>query len=138
TAEDVDGSEGWVVSGVNTASGEAMLAVDPHLGLATASIWYQMQLGADDLKVEGVIFAGVPGIILGRNEDVAWGVTNTGPDVQQLFVEKQNPDKKYEFLFNDEWESAKIISEPIQVKGEETIEYEVVETRHGPIISDFS
>src|SRR5699024_5685475 len=71
-------------------------------------------------------------------EDLAWGVTNTGPDVQQLFVEKQNPDKEYEFLFNEEWEPAKIISEPIQVKGEETIEYEVVETRHGPIISDFS
>ena len=97
-----------------------------------------MSLQSNDINVAGVIFAGVPGIILGHNEDLAWGVTNTGPDVQQLFVEKQNPDKKYEFLFNDEWESAKIISEPIQVKGEETIEYEVVETRHGPIISDFS
>src|SRR5690625_7234609 len=86
-----------------------------------------MSLQSNDINVAGVIFAGVPGIILGHNEDVAWGVTNTGPDVQQLFVEKQNPDKEYEFLFNNEWEPAKIISETIQVKGEDTIEYEVVE-----------
>src|SRR5699024_9575151 len=80
----------WVVSGDKTASGEAMLADDPHLGLATPSIWYQMHLEADDLNVEGVIFAGVPGIILGHNEDIAWGVTNTGPDVQQLYLEDRN------------------------------------------------
>lgn len=136
--DEFNGSNNWVVDGDKTASGKPLLADDPHLGLSTPSIWYEMSLQSNDINVAGVIFAGVPGIILGHNEDVAWGVTNTGPDVQQLFVEKQNPDKKYEFLFNDEWESAKIISEPIQVKGEETIEYEVVETRHGPIISDFS
>src|SRR5699024_11782928 len=97
-----------------------------------------MNLQSNDINVSFVIFAVVPGIKLGHNEDLAWGVTNTGPDVQQLFVEKQNPDKEYEFLFNEEWEPAKIISEPIQVKGEERIEYEVVETRHGPIMSDLS
>src|SRR5690625_4089057 len=96
-----------------------------------------MSLQSNDISVAGVIFAGVPGIILGHNEDLAWGVTNTGTDVQHVFVEKLNPDKEYEFLINEEWEPAKIISVPIQVKGEETIEYEVVETRHGPIISDF-
>src|SRR5699024_6278619 len=138
TAEDVDGSEGWVVSGVNTASGEAMLAVDPHLGLATASIWYQMHLQADDLNVEGVIFAGVPGIILGRNEDIAWGVTNTGPDVQQLYLEKRNKDNPAEFSYEDNWEKADVIVEPIKVKDEETIAYQVTETRHGPVISEFA
>src|SRR5690625_806611 len=136
--DEFNGSNNWVVDGDKTASGKPLLADDPHLGLSTPSIWYEMSLQSNDVNVAGVIFAGVPGIILGHNEDVAWGVTNTGPDVQQLFVEKQNPDKEYEFLFNNEWEPAKIISEPIQVKGEDTIEYEVVETRHGPIISDFS
>src|SRR5690625_3431967 len=115
-----------------------LLANDPHLGLATPSIWLQMVLETDDLNVDGVIFAGVPGIILGHNDHVAWGVTNVGPDVQQLYLEKRNPDNKHEFLFEDNWEEADVISEPIQVKDQETIEYEVVETRHGPVISEFA
>src|SRR5699024_4603518 len=136
--EEFNGSNDWVVSGEKTASGKALLADDPHLGLATPSVWYQMHLEAADINVGGVIFAGVPGIILGHNENIAWGVTNTGPDVQQLYIEKRNPDVDDEFLFEDEWEKAETISEPIQVKGEETIEYEVMETRHGPIVSEFA
>jgi len=126
------------VSGDKTESGMPLLANDPHLGLATPSIWLQMVLETDDLNVDGVIFAGVPGIILGHNDHVAWGVTNVGPDVQQLYLEKRNPDNKHEFLFEDNWEEADVISEPIQVKDQETIEYEVVETRHGPVISEFA
>lgn len=133
-----NGSNNWVVSGDKTASGKPLLADDPHLGLSSPSIWYEMSLESDEINVAGVIFAGVPGIILGHNENIAWGVTNTGPDVQQLFIEKQHPEKEYEFLFNGEWEPAKIISEPIKVKNGDTINYEVIETRHGPIISDFS
>src|SRR5699024_10787905 len=97
-----------------------------------------MSVQSNDINVAGLIFAGVPSIILGHNEDLAWCVTNTGPDVQQLFVEKQNSDKEYEFLFNEYWTLAEIITETIHVKGEETIEYEIVKTRQGPIISDFS
>lgn len=133
-----NGSNNWVISGDKTASGKPLLADDPHLGLSTPSIWYEMSLESDEINVAGVIFAGVPGIILGHNENIAWGVTNTGPDVQQLFIEKQHPEKEYEYLFDDEWEPAKIIPEPIQVKGGDTVDYEVIETRHGPVISDFS
>lgn len=133
-----NGSNNWVVSGEKTASGEPMLANDPHLGLATPSIWLQMHLQTDNLNVSGVIFAGVPGIILGHNEDIAWGVTNTGPDVQQLYLEKQNPEAPNEFLFEDEWEEAEVIPEPIHVRDGETIDYEVVVTRHGPVISEFA
>src|SRR5699024_9359286 len=136
--DEFNGSNNWVIGGDKTASGKPLLADDPHLGLSTPSIWYEMSLEADDINVADVIFDGVPGIILGHNENIAWGVTNTGPDVQQLFIEKQNPDKENEFLYDDEWEQAEVIPEPIQVKGEDTIEYEVVETRHGPIISHFS
>src|SRR5699024_9005024 len=93
-----NGSNNWVVSGEKTASGKPLLADDPHLGLATPSIWYEMHLEAEDMNVGGVIFAGVPGIILGHNEHISWGVTNTGPDVQQLYIEKQNPDNEQEFL----------------------------------------
>ncbi|WP_010096419.1 penicillin acylase family protein [Ornithinibacillus scapharcae] len=133
-----NGSNNWVVSGEKTQSGMPLLADDPHLGLATPSIWMQMHLQTDELNVSGVIFAGVPGIILGHNDYIAWGVTNTGPDVQQLYLEKQNPDNPNEYLFDEEWEEATIIEEPIKVKDGETIDYQVVETRHGPIVSEFA
>ncbi|WP_090871459.1 penicillin acylase family protein [Oceanobacillus limi] len=133
-----NGSNNWVVSGEKTETGFPLLADDPHLGLATPSIWLQMQLETDDMNVSGVIFAGVPGIILGHNDQIAWGVTNTGPDVQQLYIEERNPNNKDEFLFEDDWEEATVIDEPIHVKGGETIEYQVVETRHGPVVSEFA
>lgn len=133
-----NGSNNWVVSGEKTTSGFPMLADDPHLGLATPSIWIQMQLQTETQQVSGVIFAGVPGIILGHNEQIAWGVTNTGPDVQQLYLEKRKPHSKATFLFEGEWEKARIIQEPIAVKDGATIDYEVVESRHGPVISEFA
>ncbi|MDQ0271289.1 penicillin acylase family protein [Cytobacillus purgationiresistens] len=133
-----NGSNNWVVSGEKTASGKPLLADDPHLGLATPSIWYQMHLETPDLNVSGVIFAGIPGIILGHNENVAWGVTNTGPDVQDLYIEKRNPEQANQFLYNDEWEDAEVIPEPIKIKDKDTLDYEVTVTRHGPVISDFA
>ena len=133
-----NGSNNWVVSGKKTKSGKPLLANDPHLGLATPSVWLQMHLETDDMNVSGVIFAGVPGIILGHNDHIAWGVTNTGPDVQQLYIEKRNPDNELEFLFEGKWEKATVIDEPIQVKDGKTIDYQVLETRHGPIISEFA
>ncbi len=133
-----NGSNNWVVSGEKTKTGKPLLADDPHLGLATPSIWVQMVLESDDMKVSGVIFAGVPGIILGHNDDVAWGVTNVGPDVQQLYLEKRNSENEHEFLFEDEWEEATVYDEPIHVKDGQTIDYQVTETRHGPIVSEFA
>ncbi|MUK90177.1 penicillin acylase family protein [Ornithinibacillus sp. L9] len=133
-----NGSNNWVVSGEKTDSGLPLLADDPHLGLATPSIWLQMHLETDDMNVSGVIFAGVPGIILGHNDQIAWGVTNTGPDVQQLYIEKRNPDNPNEYLYEEQWEEATIIDEPIRVKDGETIDYQVVETRNGPIVSEFA
>lgn len=133
-----NGSNNWVVSGEKTASGYPLLANDPHLGLATPSIWYEMELSSPNYQVAGVIFTGIPGIILGHNEDIAWGVTNTGPDVQQLYLEKRHPEDPTLFLFEDTYEEAVVHEETIHIKGEEAIEYEVVETRHGPILSEFA
>ena len=133
-----NGSNNWVVSGEKTASGKPLLADDPHLSLSTPSIWYQMHLQSPELNVSGVIFAGIPGIILGHNDQVAWGVTNTGPDVQDLYIEKRNPDNPKEFLYNDKWVEATIVDEPIKVKDKKTIDYKVTITRHGPIISEFA
>ncbi|MEK4247285.1 penicillin acylase family protein [Psychrobacillus sp. FSL K6-2684] len=131
-----NGSNNWVVSGEKTASGMPLLADDPHLGLSTPSIWYQMHLESPNQNVSGVIFAGIPGIILGHNEEVAWGVTNVGPDVQDLYIETPNPDNRTEFMYEGKWEKADIRKTNIKVKGEEDVPFEVVVTRHGPIISD--
>ena len=131
-----NGSNNWVVSGDKTASGMPLLADDPHLGLSTPSIWYQMHLESPEQNVSGVIFAGIPGIILGHNEEVAWGVTNVGPDVQDLYIETPNPEDRTQFLYEGKWEQAEVRNVPIKVKGQADVPFEVVVTRHGPIISD--
>ncbi|WP_301109556.1 penicillin acylase family protein [Sporosarcina sp.] len=131
-----NGSNNWVLSGEKTASGMPLLADDPHLGLSTPSIWYQMHLQSPEQNVGGVIFAGTPGIILGHNEEVAWGVTNVGPDVQDLYIEIPHPSEKGKFRYDGKWEDAEIRNETIKVKDGQDIPYEVVVTRHGPIISD--
>jgi penicillin G amidase len=133
-----NGSNNWVVSGEKTKNGKPLLADDPHLSLGTPSIWYQMHLESPDVNVSGVIFAGIPGIILGHNEQIAWGVTNTGPDVQDLYIEKRNEEDPTLFLYDGKWEKATIIQEPIKVKGGGSIPYKVTITRHGPVISEFA
>jgi penicillin amidase len=133
-----NGSNNWVVSGEKSASGKPMLANDPHLGLQTPAIWYMTHLKSPNVNVSGVIFPGAPGIILGHNDHIAWGVTNTGPDVQDLYIEKRNPQKKDYFLYKGKWEKAKVISEPIHVKDGKTIDYKITITRHGPVISEFA
>lgn len=131
-----NGSNNWVVSGDKTASGKPLLADDPHLGLGTPSIWYQMHLQSPEQNVSGVIFAGIPGIILGHNDDIAWGVTNVGPSVQDLYIERTNPENVHEFLYDGEYYKADVREENIKVKGGDVEEFEVVTTKHGPIISD--
>ncbi|MEH7379664.1 penicillin acylase family protein [Bacillus sp. JJ1533] len=133
-----NGSNNWVISDKKSKSGMPILADDPHLALATPSIWYETHLQNNEVNVSGVIFAGVPGIILGRNEHIAWGVTNVGPDVQDLYIERRNPDNPNQFEYMGKWEEATIIDEPVKVKDGETIPYQVQVTRHGPIISEFT
>ncbi|WP_369436360.1 penicillin acylase family protein [Lysinibacillus fusiformis] len=133
-----NGSNNWVVSGDKTKSGFPILADDPHLGLSTPSIWYQMHLQSPEQNVSGVIFAGIPGIILGHNDDIAWGVTNVGPDVQDLYIEIPNPDNPTQFRYDGEWEQAEVREEAIKVKDGKTVDFDVVVTRHGPIMTDLA
>ncbi|WP_078551492.1 penicillin acylase family protein [Bacillus alkalicellulosilyticus] len=133
-----NGSNNWVISGERTTSGYPLLADDPHLSLATPSIWYQTHLKSPNVHVNGVIFAGIPGVILGNNEHIAWGVTNVGPDVQQLYIEKRNPVNPYQFEYMGEWEQAKVINEVIKIKDGDPVKHEVIITRHGPIFSEYA
>ena len=87
-AEDLAASNNWVISGKRTADGKPILANDPHLEPTAPGIWYLTHLSSPGLRVSGVTFPGSPGIVLGHNENVAWGATNVGPDVQDLYIEK--------------------------------------------------
>ena len=133
-----NGSNNWVISGAKTESGKPLVANDPHLSIATPSIWYINHLITPEIEISGATFAGVPGIILGQNNYGAWGVTNTGPDVQDVYVEKINPDNDKQYLFKDEWLDMDVFEYTMKVKGSEDIVYEVRETIHGPIISDLA
>ena len=132
------GSNNWVVDGTMTETGAPILCNDPHLGQAVPSIWYECHLVAGDLNVTGVSFPGAPGIILGHNQHIAWGATNAVSDVQDLYIEKFNPENPDQYEYQGKWEEAEIIREEIRVKGQDQPVIEKVRvTRHGPIITSF-
>jgi penicillin amidase len=141
TGNDI-GSNNWVVSGSKTESGYPLLANDPHLGIQMPSIWYQVGLhctpvsGSCPFNVSGFSFAGVPGIIIGHNDRIAWGVTNVGPDVQDLFIEKINPSNPNQYEYKGEWVNMDLRQEKILIAGGDPVIITVRSTNHGPIISD--
>ena len=94
-AEDLAASNNWVVSGKRTANGKPILANDPHLQPAAPGIWYLVHLTSPGMRVAGVTFPGVPGVVLGHNDSIAWGATNVGPDVQDLYLETFDAAGKY-------------------------------------------
>jgi len=130
------GSNNWVVSGARTESGKPLLANDPHLGLTAPPVWYFAHVSAPGMNVIGSTLPGVPGVILGRNERIAWGFTNTGPDVQDLYIEKLDAAGGY--LAPEGPRPFQVIEEIIKVKGAAPEKLRVRVTRHGPVISDVS
>ena len=130
------GSNNWVISGEHTNTGLPLLANDPHLSVQMPSIWYEVGLHAPDYNVRGFSFAGVPGVIVGHNENIAWGVTNVGPDTQDLYIEKRNPDNPNQVEYMGAWEEMSYLEEIIKVNGSADIVLPVYITRHGPIIND--
>jgi penicillin amidase len=136
------GSNNWVIAGSRTATGMPILANDPHLGIQMPSIWYQIGLHCRPKNetcpyaVTGFSFAGVPGVIIGHNDNIAWGVTNVGPDVMDLFIEKINPDNPNQYEYLGKWVDMEVHTEIILVSGGDPVELTVRKTIHGPIISD--
>ena len=127
-------SNSWVVSGSRTVTGKPLLANDPHLGLSAPNIWYLAHLHAPGLDVIGATLPGVPGVIIGRNDRIAWSATNTGPDVQDLYLEKLDGAGGY--VAPDGHRPFNVVHETIKVKGAPDVELDVRVTRHGPVISD--
>jgi len=139
--ETLQASNNWVVSGKHTASGKPLLANDPHIPASAPNVWYQTQLIAPGIHVAGVTFPGLPGIVIGHNERIAWGVTNLGPDVQDLYIEKFDKDNPTKYQTPSGLRDAEVRHEqinvrknPIDPKSIEAQTFDVVSTRHGPII----
>jgi penicillin amidase len=119
------GSNSWAVSGARSETGKPLLAADPHLGLTAPPVWYFAHLHAPGIDAIGSTLPGVPGVLIGRNERIAWGLTTTGADVQDLYLERLDSD----FSSHEE---------VIKVRGGPEERITVRRSRHGPIISDVS
>lgn len=134
------GSNNWVLGGQRTASGRPLLANDMHLFLSIPAIWFENHLVGRDLNVTGVSFPGVPGVIVGHNQHVAWGFTNGFADVQDLYMEhlRRDDEAGVQYEFKGEWHDATVIQEHIRVRGGDTAVEEVVLTPHGPIINSLA
>ena len=135
------GSNSWVVDGTRSQSGMPLLANDPHLGAAMPSIWYQVGLHCRTLSAEcpfdvtGFSFSGVPGVVIGHNNRIAWGFTNLSPDVTDLYLERVDGDM---YQVGEDFVPMDVRTETINVAGDDPVRITVRETRHGPIISDAS
>ncbi len=127
------GSNNWVVSGAHTVSGKPLLSNDMHLLLEIPNVWYEAHLTAGDFDVAGVTLPGMPYVIVGHNRRIAWGFTNLGPNVEDLYIEKFND--KGEYLTPQGWVQPERRQEIIRVKGKPEVTIDVEVTRHGPIIN---
>ncbi|MGZ4450149.1 MAG: penicillin acylase family protein, partial [Nocardioides sp.] len=135
------GSNSWVVDGRHSATGAPLLANDPHLSTSLPGVWMQMGLHCEQvtsscpLDVAGFTFSGVPGVVIGHNQQVAWGFTNLGPDVSDLYLEKVRGDR---WRYDGRWRPLRTRTETIKVAGSADVHLTVRSTRHGPLLSDVS
>ena len=133
------GSNSWVVSGALTGSGKPLLANDPHLSTSVPGIWYQVGLHCRKVtkdcpfEVTGYSFSGVPGVVIGHNARVAWGLTNLGPDVTDFFLEQVRDDQ---VLVDSKLKPMAVRTEVIKVAGADPVTIKVRQSGHGPLLSD--
>ena len=130
------GSNGWVVDGTRSVTGKPLLANDPHLGLTAPSIWYLAHLSWPGTDIVGATMPGMPVVVLGHNAHAAWGFTNAGPDVQDLFVEQIDPADPSRYLAPGGPRAFDVRRERIRVRDGDDVTLEVRESRHGPILDD--
>ncbi len=129
------GSNNWVISGERTNSGKPLLANDPHLEISVPPIWFEIHLKSPTIDAIGVSLPGIPFVIIGHNDSIAWGMTNSAADVQDLFIEKLNESKDM-YLDEDGWKPVLKKEERIRIKGKkDPIRFEVLWTSRGPILA---
>ena len=137
--EVLSGSNAWVVSGNRSETGKPILANDTHLGVAFPSVWTMVHLKAPgdsgaDLDVAGLTLPGIPGVIIGHNQRIAWGVTNLGADVQDIYEERMDLNTGA-YQWGKQVRQANRVLEVIRVKGEANVQVNVFVTQHGPVVS---
>ncbi len=130
----VNGSNDWVVSGAHTVTGKPLLSNDMHLGHQMPNLWYEAHLRAGALDVAGVTLPGMPYVIVGHNQRIAWGFTNVGPTVTDVYIESFNAQGAYQTP--NGWLQPEHRVEVIHVKGKPDVSVDVKTTRHGPIITE--
>jgi penicillin amidase len=130
------GSNNWVVSGERSESGKPLLANDPHLKLSAPALWYFARIEVPGWKASGATMPGLPFIVFGQNEHIAWGFTNTGPDVQDLYLERIDPADAGRYQTPDGWAPFETRTEVVKVRGGSDVTITTRATRHGPVISD--
>jgi penicillin amidase len=129
-------SNAWAVAPEKSATGAAILASDPHLRPQMPSIWYEAHLCGDGLDVVGATMPGVPFVLIGHNQSIAWGITASMVDTQDLFVERTSPEHPGQYETPAGWEPLSVRREEIRVRGRaEPILEQIQETRHGPALS---
>lgn len=133
--EDINGSNNWAVSPSRTANGFALLANDPHLGLTLPNIWYEMEIHTPDMSVHGVSIPGLPFIIVGFNESIAWGTTNSGQDVLDWYTITWQDSSRLAYKLDGKFVNATLRPEEIKIRGRQTILDTVRYTHWGPVIS---
>jgi len=128
------GSYAWLVSPARSASGNALLLGGPQMGFSTPQIAHEIHLMAPGLNVIGMGFAGIPGVLIGHNEYLAWTTTSAIGDAIDIFAEKTDPANPHRYLYRGEWREMTRRLETIKVKGAEAVPYEIYSTVHGPVL----
>jgi len=128
------GSNNWAISGSKSASGYPILANDPHLNLTFPSIWYQLQMSSPTVNVNGVSLPGAPGIVIGYNQNISWGVTNVDADVLDWYQVRFKDASKNEYWYNNRWNKTTRRVEVIYIRGQKPLYDTVIYTHHGPVV----
>jgi penicillin amidase len=130
------GSNNWVVSGTRALAGKPMVASDPHIAFAAVSCWHEVHLCGGSFNVAGMAYAGMPAVMFGKNENVAWGITNNICSQRDLYQERTDPDHPSCFLYDGQWERARQRSEIIDVKGQAPVTKTIAISRNGPVVDE--
>ncbi|HUS54149.1 MAG TPA: penicillin acylase family protein, partial [Thermohalobaculum sp.] len=132
--EMVGASNAWAVDGSRSSGGKPLLANDPHLWLSAPAVWYLMDVAGPGISAIGGTLPGVPAILVGHNRDLGWGLTTTGVDDQDLYIEKVNPDDPTQYLTPDGWQAFTTRQIRIEIDGTGALSELVRQTRHGPVL----
>ncbi len=130
------GSNNWVVSGAKALAGKPMVASDPHIAFGAVSCWHEVHLCGGSFNVTGIAYAGMPAVMFGKNEHVAWGITNNICSIRDLYQERTDAAHPGCFLFDGQWEPARERVEIIEVKGQEPVRKVIRLSRNGPIVDE--